>query len=76
MIWLVRLLACDDGSLPDEKYADGVVIEDRREGAFDLVHEANRRWGTQPQPGEIYSIVPAPHARVVKVLRDGTMKVT
>jgi hypothetical protein len=70
VFWLVQLVECDDGSEPDERYADGVVIEDRRESAHDLVGAANERWGTRPLTGERYKLTPLYNCRTVSVTRS------
>jgi hypothetical protein len=73
-LWRVSLVACHDGSEPDDKYAAGIVIEDNREGAFDLIRAANDRWNTAPTPGEQYVIEPLGGARSFKVQENGTVR--
>lgn len=73
MRYLVSMLTTSDGGEPDDHYSDGVIVEDRRGGAHDLVSKANEAWGTRPYPGEIYSITPLQKVRIVKVMPDGAV---
>lgn len=74
--WRVSLVTCEDGTEPDETYAQGVVIDDRRAGAHDLIHEANERWSTQPMEGEVYRIEEITGPRKYRVNVDGTVEPT
>lgn len=67
MLWRVSLVACCDGSEPEGRYAQGVVIEDRREGAADLIRAANAQWGTEPQTGEVYRVEVVEYPRYYRV---------
>lgn len=67
MKWLVCLDETCDGGTPADEYARGVVIEDRRESAHDLIAAANAEWGTKVVPGEVYSITELDRPRYVKI---------
>lgn len=58
MRWEVKLIETHDGGEPDEKYAKGIILTDRRSGTFDLIAMANDRWRTKPLEGEVYEITP------------------
>lgn len=72
MLWRVTLVACSDGSEPSEEFtrARGIVIEDRRSGAADLIREANNQWGTISRPGEVYDITPLRDTTRYRVIND------
>lgn len=55
-VWHVVLEEDIDGEPACEPYSLGVRIRDRREGAHDLISEANRQWGSNVVAGEIYAI--------------------
>jgi hypothetical protein len=55
-VWHVVLEQDLDGEPPGEPYSLGLRIRDRREGAHDLIAEANKRWGSNVVGGEVYSI--------------------
>lgn len=74
MRWLVSLVHCYDGDLPAERFSRGVVVEDRRGSAHDLIAAANKEWGTQPQPGEVYDVVPLRLMVRYEVQQDGSVR--
>lgn len=71
MKWHVCMTHASDGGSPDEKYAVGIIIEDRRESTHDLIGRANQEWGTIPLTGERYEITPLIATRVARVKATG-----
>ena len=73
MLWRVSLVTCSDGSEPDERWAKGFIVRDRRAGAFDLIAKVNADHGTVAHPGEVYDITPLRDQQRYRVNDDGTL---
>jgi hypothetical protein len=77
MLWRVSLVTCSDGSEPDSRWSEGCIVEDRREGAFDLIAKALEILaapGADMCPGEVWEVTPLRDTSRYRVKDDGTLE--
>lgn len=75
MMYRVSLVSCCDGHEPDEVWQEGIVIEDRRDGAFDLIAATcERLGGSRAIPGEVWKVEPLREHTLYRVKDDGTLE--